>query len=451
MKYNFELNSSNRVIDELTGKMRVSNCHITKADVNDYMGFEIPYYQELGLDPNKIYAVYRPFEELEKAIDGFKGAQLFLGHHPTTATELNRDDWVGSIGTDVIANEPYLDASITVNDQAAIEAINSEAMKELSSAYTYKPVIENGSFNGKPYQIRMTELKPNHVAIVEVGRAGHEVCVADEQTINNRRGYFMADALDKVKNLLDSAKEALTGGTEEGERQFRQREDVAENELGIDESETKTAKKLSDPRVLNALVGDDRAAELGQELYAISDTIQDREQGDRIKAIVNELRLLERNNERSDRDDVLEELEGAEDNLVTEVINDEEVITTCVGDSKMKKGKLAMDAASIAAQAEHKLMASIQSKQKAAAEMRCLVGDVDIFAVNSANDIYKMALQAQGVDISSYTPDQIAGAAKFASQHASKNLSMDWMNFQQEIDSEAYNGAFKHLNKVKIG
>ena len=45
--------ASKREIDH-DGRLRVNNCHISKAIVNDYFGREIRGHESLGLDPDKI-------------------------------------------------------------------------------------------------------------------------------------------------------------------------------------------------------------------------------------------------------------------------------------------------------------------------------------------------------------------------------------------------------------
>lgn len=46
------------------GRLHVDKSNLTRVQVAPYYGREIPDYEKLGLDPEKIYQGYRPAEEL---------------------------------------------------------------------------------------------------------------------------------------------------------------------------------------------------------------------------------------------------------------------------------------------------------------------------------------------------------------------------------------------------
>lgn len=52
-------------------------------------------------------------------------------------------------------------------------------MRELSLGYSYTPEFKSGEFNGTRYDFVMRDIKANHLALVEVGRAGSDVRVCD--------------------------------------------------------------------------------------------------------------------------------------------------------------------------------------------------------------------------------------------------------------------------------
>ena len=161
------------------GFLHVDRCHITKEQVVPYYGREIPGWRELGLEAEKMYNVYRPAEELEKGYATFNGLPLLLEHHPESAENPQKMHRVGSLGDSAEWNPPYIDVSLHVTDQAAIDAIEQGRFKELSAAYQYEPVLQRGRFNDTPYDIVMKNIRGNHVALVREGRAGPDVVVAD--------------------------------------------------------------------------------------------------------------------------------------------------------------------------------------------------------------------------------------------------------------------------------
>lgn len=162
------------------GRLHVAVTPISKANVCPYMGKEIPGWDSLGLDPNKVYNIYRDPVELEKGAASFNNLPLLRKHIQVSADEPMKEDVVGSIGSDVHFDAPYLKSSLCVWDAEAIALIDAQELDELSSAYYWTPVMESGaSPEGQSYDGRMTNILGNHLALVEVGRAGPDVVVAD--------------------------------------------------------------------------------------------------------------------------------------------------------------------------------------------------------------------------------------------------------------------------------
>ena len=173
------------------GFLHVSHCHITKAGVRPYMGRELPQWRKLGLEPDRVYNVLCPPEELEKYAHVFNGLHLLLDHAEDTAAAPRKDLRVGNIGTTPVFNNPYLDNDICVTDIDAIVLIEAGERVELSSSYGFTTVVETGVYEGTPFDLKMTNLHGNHVALVEEGRAGEDVRVAD------RKPPFMENDMDE--------------------------------------------------------------------------------------------------------------------------------------------------------------------------------------------------------------------------------------------------------------
>lgn len=60
----------------LGGERLRSSPPVTKETVNPYYGREIPAWQDLGLDPEKIYKGYRVGSELKKGLNTFNGIPI---------------------------------------------------------------------------------------------------------------------------------------------------------------------------------------------------------------------------------------------------------------------------------------------------------------------------------------------------------------------------------------
>jgi hypothetical protein len=163
------------------GHLHVEMTNISKANVCPYLGREIPDNEKLGLKPDRVYLLYRDPAELAAAAPSFAGKPLLIHHIPVTADEPASELVVGSIGTDVRFDAPYLRAPLTVWTQPAIELIDSREQEQLSSSYRYRADMTSGrSPEGVAYDGVMRDIKANHVALVAKGRAGPDVVVADQ-------------------------------------------------------------------------------------------------------------------------------------------------------------------------------------------------------------------------------------------------------------------------------
>lgn len=176
------LDKSVRTIDE-DGHLHVSTANISKAVVNPYRGAEIPDYQRLGLAPDKVYQLLRHPDELAKGARTFAGKPLLSVHRPTTASDHAKQITVGSIGSKVQFDGKYLTAPLTVWDAAAIDGIESDDQRELSCGYRYDADMTPGIYKGVRYDGVMRNIRGNHVALVESGRAGSDVIVGDSALV----------------------------------------------------------------------------------------------------------------------------------------------------------------------------------------------------------------------------------------------------------------------------
>ena len=207
MSKTIAMDKSMRRIDG-NGHLIVERTVITKAAVNRYLGKEISNYQQLGLEPDKIYNLLRDPEELKKALSSFHGVQLLIKHEPVSADDPRQDLTVGSIGTDaeIIGDDVF--ASLRVFDQSAIDLIESEKLQELSAGYAYTADMTAGEWNGQSYDGVMRAIHGNHVALVERGRIGRDAIISDhlpvelmEQSMKLKKGSVKAITA-KLESLI---------------------------------------------------------------------------------------------------------------------------------------------------------------------------------------------------------------------------------------------------------
>jgi hypothetical protein len=168
---------------DVNGWLHVKDCRISKANVCPYMGKEIPNSEKLGLDPEKVYNLYRDPGALEASAPTFERAPLMLEHLGVTAKTAQNEHVkrkiIGAI-SNVRWVAPYLIADLTVWDGEGIEAIESQRQQELSPGYHYDPQMNAGVHEGLPFDGSMLNIVANHLCIVDTGRTGPDVMVNDK-------------------------------------------------------------------------------------------------------------------------------------------------------------------------------------------------------------------------------------------------------------------------------
>lgn len=163
---------------DINGWAEIKGNPISKVGVFPYSGAQI----SPELEPDKIYMVYRPAEELSApdTIDSFKlipwtDEHTMLGEGLTAAEQKGVE---GVIGEDIYFEDGYLKGNIKVFSEKLANLINS-GKKELSIGYRCVYVPESGIFNGETYDFVQRDIRGNHLALVDEGRSGHDVAVLD--------------------------------------------------------------------------------------------------------------------------------------------------------------------------------------------------------------------------------------------------------------------------------
>jgi len=143
-------------------------------------------------NPDDVINVYRPSDEVgaQDAIRSFENAPITLGH-PDTVTYPNgvtADCWATLAkghATDCAFDKKdrLVKATLHVRDAEAIRAIDSGVVG-MSAGYRHELVRLAGvdPDTGESYDAVQTNIRANHIAIVQSGRGGPKVRVADEDT-----------------------------------------------------------------------------------------------------------------------------------------------------------------------------------------------------------------------------------------------------------------------------
>jgi 8-oxo-dGTP pyrophosphatase MutT (NUDIX family) len=167
---------------DLNGYMTVENNPISKVGIFEYRGNQIPD----APDPQAMYRVYRPAEELSsaEAIESFKLSpwidnHTMLGAEDEGLTPAEKKGVQGVIGENVYFKDGVLYGNLRVFSQAMKTRIE-QGKRELSCGYRCRYDATPGTWNGQPYDYVQREIRGNHLALVDEGRMGPEVAVQDQ-------------------------------------------------------------------------------------------------------------------------------------------------------------------------------------------------------------------------------------------------------------------------------
>lgn len=375
------------------GRLQVQVSNISKANVCPYFGREIPNHEKLGLDPDKIYRLWRHPEELKKAAATFNNIPLLNIHTPDFPGDPPRHSRVGVTHSSATFDGTYLTNGLSVWDNSAIAGIETEEQEELSSSYQYVADMTPGvTPDGEVYDGIMRDIIGNHVALVETGRAGSDVLVADSLPpellhMSKRKAAAIRATL---KPLL--AADALE-------------EEVRKALLALDEAE----KEDEDEQKKKTADDEDDEDEDEKKKKTASDS--DDDEDDKKKKTADD----------EDEDDE----------------KDEKVSKTAM-DSAIR---LATDGAT------KRAAENFRKVREAEQIVRPLIGDV--VAMDSADDVYRTALEQSGVDIKGVHPSAFPSLVKMAISQ--KENARPVTIAQDSASISDFEKAFPTAGKLKRG
>lgn len=370
-----DFKTTNRTYDP-GGRLRVASNNISKGNVCPYLGREIPRWREMGLDPDRVYNLFRDPVELAAAAHTFNNLPVLSEHVPVTADDHQPGLVVGATGTDAAMNGTFLTNSLILWERQAITGVERDEKRELSSAYWYRADMTPGEFEGVAYDGRMCDIIGNHVALVFEGRAGSDVIVGDEKpmVIKSRRALLVAGSLSAtIRPLLaQDAKFNISTALD-----------------GVD------ANSLAKPGASLALA--ERIVGLAQPFLAADAKLE-------IPVLLTAIEATG-GIAMDQSDDLLPVVQDGDDETVAEDADTDEV----AGDGDDDE-KPAMDAASVDARIRKAVLAERSAGvaiRTAEREVAPVVGELP--AMDSAADVYRAGLRAMGVDYAGVPAEGLGG------------------------------------------
>jgi hypothetical protein len=216
-------------------------CHdvpINRIGVQDYVG------DEIGINDNNMHKVLRRPEEVfsPPALASFEGKAITDGHPPKAVIPENIQFYgkghAQNIRKGSGKNAGTSIADLFITDPQLIREVQN-GKRDISCGYTYDLVPnKNGTFEQR-------NIRGNHIAVVDEGRAGHRVSIKDEKPKNNERGNTMAN--EEKKNFrgwlmkLVAKDESTT--PEDLEKLSKMKEPEAKDELPENKIDSETTEK----------------------------------------------------------------------------------------------------------------------------------------------------------------------------------------------------------------
>lgn len=171
--YGYELSPNQ--IETGEGFLICKNVPIARTGEQSYMGSEIGLD---GADAGKVFRVFRPPEEVfsKAAMASFEGKPLTNDHPPGLIgpddVSIYEKGHVQNVRKGSGEWEGYVLADLHVHDQELIDAIQ-RGKREISCGYDFDPIRnEDGTYT-------QHNIRGNHVAVVERGRAGKRAAILD--------------------------------------------------------------------------------------------------------------------------------------------------------------------------------------------------------------------------------------------------------------------------------
>lgn len=258
---------------DFNGWIEIKRNPISKVGVYPYLGRSI----DATLDPDKIYMVLRPEEELSnpKTIESFRlipwiDEHVMLGPPESGMVAPELKGIEGIIGEDVFFENDTLYGNLKVFSDN-MDGLIGSGKRQLSAGYRCRYEISTGIWNGQRYDAIQRDIRGNHLALVHEGRMGPDVAVLDHLEITfDARDIPMADEKKKedekgmdavmgaIKEIRDEMKAMDAKFTASMDKSAKDTdEDGDDDKTAADEEEEKKKdeeKKAEDKKAMDTAI-----------------------------------------------------------------------------------------------------------------------------------------------------------------------------------------------------
>lgn len=194
-------------IDPTTGFMTLKTV-VSRSGIQKYYGYELGMTD--GDNAFKIFKVYRPPEEVfsRESLDTFINIPVTDDHPSELVTIDNVKELQKGQLSHVEKSGDYLMGISTITDKDLINKIKNGKV-EVSVGYTNVLKDESGVFQGEKYDFVQSQIKSNHLAVVDKGRCGSACKLTFDSQEKTKMANIMISGVsfevsDQVKQAFDA-------------------------------------------------------------------------------------------------------------------------------------------------------------------------------------------------------------------------------------------------------
>ncbi|WPE22488.1 DUF2213 domain-containing protein [Shinella zoogloeoides] len=166
----------------VSGTRRTADGYLVAEARSVRTGIQLYAGSEVGKPELPVVRVYRPADQVfsDASLQSFTHAPVTMDH---PAEAVTADNWkklaVGEVSTAAKKDGEWVHLPLILKDAAAIEAVET-GKRELSAGYTCELVWGDGvAPDGQAYDAQQSNIKINHLAIVDRARAGSKARIGD--------------------------------------------------------------------------------------------------------------------------------------------------------------------------------------------------------------------------------------------------------------------------------
>lgn len=225
-----------RAPERMPNGMMRGDANLTRIGVFHYMKADGTKLREL----RKPEQVFHP-----DSLQSFRMVPVTNNHPPVEVTAANAKEFaVGCVSDNIHRDGDFVRSSLMLFDGRAVSDVESGKV-ELSCGYSCDLDFTPGTWNGEPYDAIQRNIRGNHVAIVDKGRAGPEVKIRmdsqggvmvpktkdaqmEEIVIGGKKYQVSAEVAAQIMKLIpadakpiepaDAAKPGADGNKAQGDR-----------------------------------------------------------------------------------------------------------------------------------------------------------------------------------------------------------------------------------------